>query len=179
MIEYLPELIESGINSFKIEGRVKSSYYVATVIRAYRMALDEYYKESNNYIYKEEWIDEIKKVSHRDFTTGFYFGKPTDESQVYTTSSYIRGYDFVGMVLDYDENTKIATIEQRNRMFVGDEIEIFGPNVDFFTQKINAMWDDEENPIDVAPHPQQIIKMKMDKPVKKFYLIRKERSEEE
>ncbi len=179
MIEYLPELIESGINSFKIEGRVKSSYYVATVIRAYRMVLDEYYKESNNYIYKEEWIDEIKKVSHRDFTTGFYFGKPTDESQVYTTSSYIRGYDFVGMVLDYDENTKIATIEQRNRMFVGDEIEIFGPNVDFFTQKINAMWDDEENPIDVAPHPQQIIKMKMDKPVKKFYLIRKERSEEE
>ncbi len=74
-------------------------------------------------------------MSHRDFTTGFYFGKPTDESQVYTTSSYIRGYDFVGMVLDYDENTKIATIEQRNRMFVGDEIEIFGPNVDFFTQK--------------------------------------------
>ncbi len=74
-------------------------------------------------------------MSHRDFTTGFYFGKPTDESQVYTTSSYIRGYDFVGMVLDYDENTKIATIEQRNRMFVGDEIEIFGAKCGFFYSK--------------------------------------------
>lgn len=174
MIEYLPELIKSGIKSFKIEGRVKSSYYVSTVIRAYKMALDEYYRDSENFIYKSEWINEVKKVSHRDFTTGFYFGRPSGEAQVYTTSSYIRGYDFVGMVLDYDEDTGIATVEQRNRMFLGDEIEVFGPDIDFFTQKIQDMWDKKGNPIDVAPHPQQIIKMKMDKPVKRFYLIRKE-----
>ncbi len=177
MIEYLPELIQSGIFSFKIEGRVKSSYYVATVIRAYRMAIDEYYKDPENYKYNPKWLEEIQKVSHRDFTTGFYFGKPTEEAQVYTHSSYIRGYDFVGMVLHYDKETKIATIEQRNRMFVGEEIEIFGPGREHFAQKIEEMWDEEGNPIDVAPHPQQIVKMKVDEDVERFYLIRKPRED--
>lgn len=177
MIEFIPELISSGIKSFKIEGRVKSSYYVATVIRAYRMAIDEYYKDPDNYKFDEKWLREIKKASHRDFTTGFYFGKPTDEAQLYTTSSYIRGYDFVGLVLDYDEETKIATVEQRNRMFVGEEIEVFGPNKEFFTQTIEKMWDEEGNEIDVAPHPQQIIKILMKKPVNSMDMIRKEREE--
>jgi len=118
-----------------------------------------------------------KLRSYRDFTTGFYYGKPDQESLNYETSSYIRGYDFVGMILDYDKENKIATIEQRNRIFVGDEIEIFGPNINHFTQKIENMWDDEGNKIDVAPHPQQIVKMKMKEDVEKFYLIRKERGE--
>jgi putative protease len=178
MIEHIPELIESGIYSFKIEGRVKSSYYVATVIRSYRMAIDAYFKDPDNYQYNNQWLEEIKKVSYRDFTTGFYFGKPTSEAQVYTTSSYIRGYDFVGMVLDYDKETKIATIEQRNRIFIGDEVEIFGPGKDYFTQKIEKMWDEEGNEIEVAPHPQQIIKMNVDQEVEKFYLIRKWREQQ-
>src|SRR5699024_1438926 len=89
MLEHIPELIKSGIRSFKIEGRVKSSYYVATVIRSYRHAIDEYYRDPDKYIYKEEWLDEVKKVSHRDFTTGFYFGNPNSEAQVYHTSKYI------------------------------------------------------------------------------------------
>ncbi len=173
MIEYIPELIKAGIKSFKIEGRVKSSYYVSTVLRSYRMALDDYYKDPSGFVYKDKWLNEIKKVSHRDFTTGFYFGKPGSEAQVYTTSSYIRGYDFVGMVLDYDHKTKIATVEQRNRMFCGDRIEIFGPSMDFFTQEIQDMYDENEERIDVAPHPQQIVKIKMDRPVERFYLIRK------
>lgn len=177
MIEYIPELIKSGIFSFKIEGRVKSSYYVATVIRAYRMAIDEYYRNPEGYKYDTKWLDEIKKVSHRDFTTGFYFGKPTEEAQVYTTSSYIRGYDFVGMVLDYDKETLIATIEQRNRLYVGDEIEIFGPGKEHVSQKIEMMWDEEGNEIEVAPHAQQIIKIKMEKEVERFYLLRKERED--
>lgn len=177
MIEYLPEIIESGIFSLKIEGRVKSSYYVATVIRAYRMAIDAYYKDPEGYKYDSKWLDEIKKVSHRDFTTGFYFGKTTEESQVYTHSSYIRGYDFVGMVLDYDKETGIATIEQRNRIFNGQEIEIFGPGKEHFVQKIEKMWDENDNEIEVAPHPQQIIKMKVDQEVEKFYLLRKERED--
>ena len=117
MLPHIPDLVEAGINSFKIEGRVKSSYYVATVIRSYRMALDAYYEDPDKYEFKEEWLDEIKKASHRDFTTGFFFGKPTEEAQVYDSSSYIRTYNFVGLVLDYDEESKIATIEQRNRMF--------------------------------------------------------------
>lgn len=176
MLEHIPQLINSGITSFKIEGRVKSVYYVATVIRAYRMAIDEYYKDPENYSFDEKWLEELKKVSHRGFTTGFYFGKPDKKAQVYDTSSYIRGYDFVGMILDYDKETAMATIEQRNRMQVGEKIEIFGPSVDFFSQKIETMWDDEGKEIDAAPHPQQIIKMKMKKPVKPFYLIRRERN---
>lgn len=178
MIEHIPELVKSGIYSFKIEGRVKSSYYVATVIRSYRMAIDSYLQDPDNYVYNEKWLEEIKKVSHRDFTKGFYFEKPTSEAQVYTTSSYIRGYDFVGMVLDYDKETQMATIEQRNRLFKGDEIEIFGPGKDYFTQKIEKMWDEADNEIEVAPHAQQIIKMKVDQEVEKYYLLRKGREEE-
>ena len=177
MIEHLPEVIDSGIISLKIEGRVKSSYYVATVIRSYRMAIDEYMKDPENYKYNENWLKEIKKVSHRDFTTGFYFGQPKDDAQVYTDSSYIRGYDFVGMILDYDPETKIATIEQRNRIFVGEEVEVFGPGKDYFTQKIENMWDKDDNEIEVAPHAQQILKIKMDYPVEKYDLIRKGRED--
>ncbi|NMB08358.1 MAG: U32 family peptidase, partial [Tissierellia bacterium] len=177
MLEHIDKLINAGIKSFKIEGRVKSSYYVATVIRSYRMAIDEYYRDPKNYKFNEKLLDEIKKVSHRDFTTGFYFRKPTEEDQVYTTSSYIRGYDFVGLILDYDKDTKLATIEQRNRMFKGDTIEVFGPNKDYFSQKIEEMWDEDGNEIEVAPHPQQIIKIKMTKEVETYDIIRKPREE--
>lgn len=177
MIEHIPELVNAGISSFKIEGRVKSQYYVATIVRAYRMALDEYFNLKEEYEFNHEWIDEIKKASYRDFTTGFYFGKPTGEEQVYTSSSYIREYDFVGLVLDYDSETGIATIEQRNRMFVGDEIEVFGPKKKFFTQKIDKMWDEDGNEIDVAPHPQEIIRMKMINPVENWDIIRCARKE--
>lgn len=177
MIEYIPQMIRAGINSFKIEGRVKSLYYVATVIRSYRMAIDQYYEDPDNYKFNENYLNEIKKASHRDFTTGFFFGKPTEEAQVYESSTYIRGYDFLGMILDYDLETKIATVEQRNRMFVGDEIEVFGPGKKHFTQKIRKMWDDHGDEIEVAPHPQQIIKMKMDHPVSKYHLIRKTKRE--
>ncbi len=177
MIEHLPSVIEAGISSLKIEGRVKSSYYVATVVRAYRIALDEYLKDKENYKYKKEWMDEIRKVSHRDFTSGFFFGNPQEEGQIYETSSYLRGYDFVGMVLDYDKDKKLATVEQRNRIFKGDKLEFFGPNKDFFIQEIKEMWDDKDNKIDVAPHAQQIIKIRLDKEVSRYDLIRKERED--
>ncbi len=177
MIEHLPSVIEAGISSLKIEGRVKSSYYVATVVRAYRIALDEYLKDKENYKYKKEWMDEIRKVSHRDFTSGFFFGNPKEEGQIYETSSYLRGYDFVGMVLDYDKDKKLATVEQRNRIFKGDKLEFFGPNKDFFIQEIKEMWDDKDNKIDVAPHAQQIIKIRLDKEVSRYDLIRKERED--
>lgn len=177
MIEHIPSLIRAGIKSFKIEGRVKSSYYVATVIRSYRMAIDEFFKDPENYTFNKDWIDEIKKASHRDFTTGFYFGKPTEEDQVYTSSSYIRGYDYVGLILDYDKKSKMATIEQRNRIFSGDEVEIFGPRIEHFTQTIEKMWDEKGQEIDVAPHPQQIIRMKIEEPVEPWYIIRKSRED--
>lgn len=177
MIEHIPEMVESGVKSFKIEGRVKSSYYVATVLRSYRMAIDEYLKDPQNYKFKREWLDEIKKASYRDFTTGFYFNKPTKDDQVYTSSTYIRGYDFVGLVLDYDVSTKLATVEQRNRMYLGDEVEVFGPGKDFFTQKIELMLDEEGNEIEVAPHPQQIVRIKMERDVEHWDIIRKSRKD--
>ncbi|WIV11179.1 U32 family peptidase [Proteiniborus sp. MB09-C3] len=177
MIEHIPELVEAGVKSFKIEGRMKSPYYVATVVRSYRMAMDEYFADPANYKFNEKWLEEIKKASHRDHTTGFYFGKPTGNEQLYTSSSYIRTYDFLGLVLDYDNSTSIATVEQRNRIFVGNEIEVFGPNKEHFNQVIEKMWDKANNEIDVAPHAQQIIKIKMDKPVETWDIIRKPREE--
>ncbi|AFS78356.1 putative protease YrrO [Gottschalkia acidurici 9a] len=174
MLNHIPELIEAGIDSLKIEGRMKSPYYVATVIRAYRMVIDEYLKDPQNYKMDNKWLEEIKKASYRDFTTGFYFEKPDQNEQLYDTNSYIRGYDFVGLVLNYDEKNKIATVEQRNRIFVGDEIEIFGPNKEYFTQKIEKMWNDKEEEIDVAPRAQQKIKIKVDHPVEKMDILRKE-----
>ncbi len=177
MIEHIPELINSGIASFKIEGRMKSPYYVATVVRAYRMAIDEYLTDPTNYKFNPKWSEEIKKASHRDHTTGFYFGKPSGNEQLYTSSSYIRTYDFLGVVLDYDSDTGIATVEQRNRIFADDEIEVFGPNKEHFNQLVEKMWDKDDKEIGVAPHAQQIIKIKMDKPVEAWDIIRKPREE--
>jgi putative protease len=179
MIEHIPELVESGIKSLKIEGRMKSSYYVASVVRAYRMALDSYMEGPQKYEFKAEWLDELSKASHRKFGKGFYFGKPDTKGQVYESSAYVRDYAFVGMVLDYDSNTGLATIEQRNRMFVGDEIEIIGPHRQLFSQNIEKMWNDEGDEIQTAPHPQQIITMKMIKPVEKYDILRRERKDGE
>lgn len=173
MIEHIPEIVEAGISSAKIEGRMKSAFYVATVVSAYRKAIDEYYENKDNYHFKDAWMDELKKVSHREFTTGFYYQKPSNEDQNYQTSAYTREYSFVGIVKDYDESTKIATIEQRNKMVVGDEIEIMGPYTDFFTQKITAMQDEDGCDIESAPHAQQVLTMKMEKPVKKGFILRK------
>lgn len=177
LIEHIPELIEAGIDSLKIEGRMKSSYYVAHVIRSYRAAIDNYIKDSQNYKFNEEWLTELSKASHRNYTTGFYFKKPKSEDHNYETTQYTRGYEFMGLVLDYDESTKLATVEQRNRIFVGDTVEVFGPEEGYKTQKIEVMYDDKGESIEVAPHPQQIIKIKIDFPVKKYDMLRKENEE--
>lgn len=173
MIEHIDDLIKTGITSLKIEGRVKSEYYLATVIRSYRIAIDNYYKDPENYKSDKYLAEEIKKVSHRDFTTGFFYGKANEDSQVYETNSYIRGYDFVGLVLDYDKDTKIATIEQRNRIFKGEEVEIFGPNIKHFNQVIDNMLDKNDKEIEVANHAKQIFKIKVDQEVKKGYMLRR------
>lgn len=178
MIEYIPELIESGITSLKIEGRMKSVFYVATVVSAYRKALDLYEENPEKYLYKEEWLEEVSKVSHREFTTGFYFNKPTHKDQNYQTSSYTRDYSFVGKVRAYDPQSRRATIEQRNKIVIGDEIEVMGPKRDFFSQSIREMIDQDGASIDEAPHPQQIFSMLMDFPVKPGDILRKRKTVE-
>ncbi len=173
LIEHIPELVKSGISSFKIEGRMKSVFYVAAVVSAYRKAIDSYFNDTENYKFNFKWMDELCKVSHREFTTGFYFHTPDNKDQNYRTSQYTREYSFVGIVKSYDEATGMATVEQRNKMVLGDEIEVFGPNTDFFVQDIKKMYNEEGEAIESAPHPQQILKIKMKNPVKPFFMIRK------
>lgn len=179
MIEHIPELVDSGISSFKIEGRMKSAYYVATVVRAYRNAIDSYFEDPKGYVFDKEWLEEVNKASHREFFTGFYFNKPDHQGQIYESSSYVRDYDFVGLVLDYDEDTGLALVEQRNKMNIGDEIEVIGPNKKMFKQKIVEMWDDEGEMIESAPHPQQKVKIKMTKTVEKYDIFRRENKDGE
>lgn len=173
MIRNIPEIIESGVTSLKIEGRVKSSYYVATIVQAYRQEIDRYLKDPAGYTFNEESLDELCKVSHRPYTTGFYFGKPNEESQVYTTNSYIRDYDLIGIVEDYNPETGVARISQRNRFFVGDEIEVMRPGEKYFSQTAEYMENENHESIDVAPHAAMTLYMKMREPVCKNSMLRK------
>lgn len=175
MIEHIPQLIDAGIMSLKIEGRIKTAYYVGTVVRIYREAVDDYLKSPELYESKKSYyISEVAKASYRGFTTGFYYGKPSDKEQIYTTSSYIRTYDFIGMVLDYNKETGFATLEQRNKFVVGDKVEFLRHNGEIFTQIIEEMYDENGEKITQAPHPQQIVKLKIDKEVMAFDMMRKE-----
>ncbi len=177
MIDHIPELVSAGIASAKIEGRMKSSFYVATVVGAYRRAIDAYYADPERYAFREEWMRELKKVSHREFTTGFYFNQPTNKDQNYQTSAYTREYQFIGVVRSYDPDTKMAVVEQRNKMTVGEEIEVFGPYTDYFSQKLEVLLDEEGNPIESAPHPQQILQIKMERPVSENFMLRKRKEQ--
>ncbi len=173
MLEHLPVLAEAGVSSFKIEGRMKSVFYVATIVGAYRRALDAYQSDPVNYRFDPELMSEIKKVSHRKFSTGFNFGKPSHEDQNYITSSYMRAYEFIGLVKAYDSETGIATVEQRNKIGLHDEVEIFGPYTGYFKQTIDVLLDENNDPIEAAPHAQQIVKIKMKNPVKENFIIRR------
>ena len=177
MLEHLPDLIDAGVSSFKIEGRMKSVFYVANVVSAYRKAIDSYMADPENYSFDYSWYNEMLKASHREFTTGFYYDKPTNEDQNYQTSAYTREYSFTGKVLSYDTDSSIAVVEQRNKMNLGDTIEVFGPDIDYFEQKLTVLLDEDDNPIESAPHPQQILHIKMNKPVKPNYILRKKKGE--
>lgn len=165
MIKHIPELVESGISSFKIEGRMKSSYYVASVVKSYRQALDAYLENSQNYKFNEDWMNNLLKTSHRDYYTGFYFGDK--DSQIYETSSYIRNYDIVGIVRDYNKETKEATIEQRNKLFDGDLVEILRPVGNSFEVKLEDLHNEEGEKIESTPVAQMIYKAKVNTELKK------------
>ena len=178
MIEHIPDLVANGITSAKIEGRMKSVFYVATVVHAYRRAIDAYFQDPENYVFDSHYLDELKKASHREFTTGFYYSKPTNEDQNYITSDYTREYSFIGVVRSYDSETGYAQVEQRNKMNLGDEIEVFGPDIDYFSQELTELYDLESGQaLKSAPHPQQMLKIKMDKPVGENYILRKKKGE--
>ena len=177
LLPHIPELINSGLNSFKIEGRMKSVHYVATVIKVYRDAIDAYMVDPIKFSIKAEWIEELQKISHRAYTTGFYFNKTTEHDQIYGSSSYDQTHDFIGLVRSYNVSTKMAVVEQRNNMKVGQQIEIMQPEQPNFSQEITEMFDMDGNPIDAAPHPQQLVTMRMSKPVREFAMLRRKSKE--
>ncbi|MFL0268126.1 peptidase U32 family protein [Candidatus Clostridium radicumherbarum] len=154
MIEHIPELMESGITSFKIEGRMKSSFYVASVVKAYREAIDSYLENPKEYVFQDKWMTSLKMASHREYHTGFYFGEKN--KQVYGSSSYIRTHDIVGIVKEYNKDTNIAVIEQRNKVFDGDKVEIMRPKGDNIEIILSDMRDIDGSKIESAPRAQML-----------------------
>lgn len=175
MIDSIPDLVNAGVSSFKIEGRMKSMYYVATVVSAYRAAIDSYLVDPDNYQYDEKYFKELCKASHREFTHGFYYNKPTDKDQNYLTSEYTRDYSFIGLVTGYEPLTGLTVIEQRNKFSVGDTVELFGPNTEFYEETITEIYDEEGNAVDSAPHPQQVLKIKFSRIPGINFIMRKKK----
>lgn len=147
MIEHIPELMTSGIKSFKIEGRMKSEYYVAAIVKAYRQAIDRYMEAPENYIYDPKWMELLEKVSHRKYYTGFYFGR--ENSQIYDTATYVRDYDIVAAVLEEEADGRYFMLE-KNRIFPGTEVEVLRAEGDMFKTTLNDFRDEEGNVIEVA-----------------------------
>jgi U32 family peptidase len=154
MIEHIPDLVESGIESFKIEGRMKSSFYVACIVKSYRQAIDSYFENPEKYSVKQEWIDNLLKASHRKYFTGFYYNDP--DRQIFENSSYIRDYDIVGIVRGYEASTGTAVVEQRNKVFDGDSVDVLSPVGSNFSLTIKDLRNEEGNKIDAAPVAQMI-----------------------
>lgn len=173
LLEHIPQLTEAGMNSFKIEGRMKSVYYAAVVVKTYREAIDRYFAGPAAYTPQSKWREELNKISHREYTTAFYSKKTGPEDQIYRSSSYIQPYDFIGLVKGYDHQTKMALVEQRNRFVVGDEVEIVQPGKDFSCQRITAIFNEAGEKVDSAPHPQQLLKIPVDKEVVEYAMLRR------
>ena len=160
-VEHIRDLAESGIRSFKIEGRMKTQYYVACTTRAYRMAIDAYLADPEGWKPDAAWMRELCKASHREFTTGFYYGNPGADGQNVDSSGYVRDYMFTGLVRDYYSERGLALVEQRNKMTIGETIEIFGASTPDMTFELKTMLDAETgDPIDSGPHPQQLVLIK-------------------
>jgi putative protease len=156
----------------KIEGRMKTEFYIATVVGAYRKAIDSYCADPENYKFNPGWLEELKKISYREYTTGFFNGNADHTSQNYESSSYVRDWEFAGTVIDYNEKTKEATVQQRNKVVAGAYIEIIGPYRDYIAHMIKEMRDINGNAIMSAPNAMQIFRFDIDAPIKKGDMIR-------
>jgi putative protease len=173
MIEHIPELIEAGIDSFKIEGRMKSIHYVATVVHAYRQAMNCYQRNPTEYQMETAWLTEILKAANRPLTTGFYYSTPDHDDHIYSLEDRLMEVEFAGVVVGYESETAIAIVEQRNYFKLGQIIEFFGPGGVKFQQKIIEMTDEYGTPLTVARHPLQFIHLKVDSEVSVMDIMRK------
>lgn len=173
MIEHIPDLIEAGVDSFKIEGRMKTALYVAAVTRTYRRAIDDY--KTSPALYEENlpyYREEIAKCTYRQFTTGFYYGKTDENAQIYDANTYIKEYTYIGIVQEVDENGW-CKIYQRNKFSVGEEIEVMLPSGENLLLPVLAMEDENREPVESAPHPKQEIWIAFGQPLKEGYLLRR------
>lgn len=172
MIEHIPEMIQAGIDSFKIEGRMKTALYVATVARTYRKAIDDYLESEEKYRGNMEWYRaEISKCTYRQFTTGFYFGRPDENTQIYDTNTYVNEYIYLGTVEEIDEKGR-ARIEQRNKFRVGDGIEIMKPDGSNEQVKVLSLTTEDGEAVDSAPHPKQVLYAELTGRAEKYDILR-------
>lgn len=172
MIEHIPEMIDAGIDSFKIEGRMKTALYVATVARTYRKAIDDYLESEEKYYANMEWYkSEIAKCTYRQFTTGFYFGKPDENTQIYDSNTYINEYIYLGIVEEITVEG-LARIEQKNKFCVGDRIEIMKPDGRNVETKVLSMTTEEGEKVLSAPHPQQLLYLELESKPDQYDLLR-------
>lgn len=172
MVEHIPELIDAGIDSFKIEGRMKTALYVATVARTYRKAIDSYFESQECYKEHLEWFgQEIAKCTYRQFSTGFYFGKPNENNQIYDNNTYVSEYVYLGMIEEVRSDGQ-ARIEQKNKFMVGDLIEIMKPDGQNISTTVCSMFDEEGNAVESCPHSRQMIWLKLDKQVEFYDILR-------
>ena len=162
MLKYIPDMIDMGISSFKIEGRMRSIYYIATVISIYRKVIDEYCQQKEKYTYNKEYEKILRRCANRDSVPQFFNGIYDSTCSYYNGREEVSNQDFLGIVLDYDKKTKIATIEQRNYFKKGDIVEIFSPKHNIITVKLDKIVDIDNNEIEVVRHPRQIIKIKIE-----------------
>ena len=164
LAKYIPKLIDMKVDSLKIEGRMRSIYYIATVVKVYRKLIDDYCNNTKNYEYNLKYEGILKKVANRDSIAQFFNGNYGKDVQYYNGRQEITNQDFLGLVLEYDKKTKLAKVEQRNYFKKGDKVEIFGPDKDF-NFKIEEIYDEDKKPIEIVRHPKQIVYLKMPKEV--------------
>lgn len=174
MIEHIPKLIDAGVDAFKVEGRMKGELYVATAARAYRKAIDDYFEDPEKYKNNISlYLREIVKCTYRGFSTGFYFGRPWSEGQIYGQSSYIKNYIFLGEILDLKDDG-CAVIEQKNKFSVGDNVEILEQDLEDVTVKVSGMWDEATGmSITDCPHPKERLILKLTDQSGKIYIPQK------
>ena len=174
LLPYLPDLYDAGLCSLKIEGRMKSVHYVATVVKVYREAIDAYERDPEHFHVRPEWLQELEKISHRPYTRGFSVSRPTEADQVYSHSSNTQTHEFIGLVRSYDWEKHIAWIEQRNHFKTGQTVEFLQPKGKLVTLTLPPMTDGDGNPITAAPHAQQLIGIPCDTPLEEYSMMRRE-----
>ncbi len=177
MIEHIPEMIDAGIDSLKIEGRMKTALYAATVARTYRKAIDDYLESPDKYYANMEWYrEQIRECTYRQFTTGFFFGKPKDEAQIFDNNTYSRGSTYLGIVGDIREDQTFS-IEQRNKFSVGETIEIMKPNGDNIEVQVQGIWNEDGEAMESAPHPKQKLWVALNGNVDHYDILRRKEEE--